>query len=178
MALLKFKGLTFIDKLRYSIHVFYSLKINNFEKLDKQHAIPWLKKWLGDSLYKKLWENLFAYKFYHLSSSVSAAWIWSRIKRIGSSRYNLMTEKLGYLEGGSYTLLKSLSNFVNENGGKIHLKSPVEEVIIKNNKILGIKVGNITKKFDEVISTIPIPYVPKIIPNLPDNVKNLKPSQM
>ena len=74
-----------------------------------------------------------------------------------------MTEKLGYLEGGSYTLLKSLSNFVNENGGKIHLKSPVEEVIIKNNKILGIKVGNITKKFDEVISTIPIPYVPKII---------------
>ena len=41
-------------------------------------------------------------------TGLSAAWIWSRIRRIGRSRYSLFREKLGYLEGGSSILLNAL----------------------------------------------------------------------
>ena len=33
--------------------------------------------------------------------TVSAAWIWTRIKRLGTSRRSLMQEELGYIDGGT-----------------------------------------------------------------------------
>ena len=39
-------------------------------------------------------------KFYELADDISAAWIWTRIKRVGTSRRSLMQEELGYIDGG------------------------------------------------------------------------------
>jgi hypothetical protein len=54
-----------------------------------------------------LWRRLFDYKFYDYTSNLSAAWIWSRVRRIGNWRARLFEEKLGYLEDGSETLLNA-----------------------------------------------------------------------
>ena len=167
LALLKFKGLGLMDKVRYGLHAFYSVKKNNYNQLDQISAISWIKKWLGESAYKKLWEKLLTYKFYDLSDQVSAAWIWARIRRIGRSRYNLMQEKLGYLEGGSKTLLDAMQAYIEDNGGHIILKTPIQRVNIEAHKVKGIRVNGKDKAYDEIISTIPIPYIPKIIPDLP-----------
>jgi len=169
-ALLRFKGLSMLDKVRFGLHAFYTVKKNNYEDLDQISAIDWIKNWLGDSAYTKLWEKLFTYKFYDLSKEISAAWIWARVRRMGRSRYNLMHEKLGYLEGGSKTLLEELQEYIKNNGGQFFLKSPVQQIIIEKKKIVGIKINNKKKKYEEVISTIPIPYIPKIIPNLPSDI--------
>lgn len=167
LALLKFKGITLTEKIRYALHAFYSVNNKSFKDLDEINAISWLKKWLGESVYKKLWEKLLIYKFYNLSDQISAAWIWARIRRIGRSRFNLMNEKLGYLEGGSQTLLLSLESFIKKNGGQIFLKTPVQKVALLNRSVSGIYVKNNFIEYDEVISTIPITYIPKIIPDLP-----------
>ena len=68
-------------------------------RLDELTATTWLRRWLGERGYQMLWHKLFAYKFFHHGDSISAAWIWSRIRRLGQSRQRLR-ETLGFLEGG------------------------------------------------------------------------------
>ena len=76
----------------------------NWRPLTTLKPPPGSRRWVGAEAYETLWRR-FDYKFYDYAGNLSAAWIWSRIRRIGRSRYSLMREKLGYLEGGSSTLL-------------------------------------------------------------------------
>lgn len=170
LALLKFKGLSFIAKFRYGIHAFLSTKRNNWRVLDRVEATGWIRRWVGEEAWRVLWRPLFDYKFYEYSTTLSAAWIWSRIRRIGRSRYSLFREKLGYLEGGSNTLLMVMKKAIESKGGEIRLKSPVEKVQIANGNITGIQINGKFEPFSKVISTIPLPYVPRLMPDLPENV--------
>jgi protoporphyrinogen oxidase len=170
LALLKFKGLGLFSKIRYGAHIFISTKIKNWEKLDGMEATSWIKKWIGNKAYDVLWSKLFEYKFYNFSKNLSSAWIWSRIRRIGNSRYSIFREKLGYLDGGSETLLKALKTFIVKNGGQFRFNSIVSKVEISDLTVKGIYLGNDFEAFDRVISTIPLTYIPKIIPDLPETL--------
>jgi Protoporphyrinogen oxidase len=171
LALLRFQGLSFVAKFRYGLHAFLSTKRNNWQPLDNVEASQWIKRWVGSEAYDVLWKKLFDHKFYHFTGNLSAAWIWSRIRRIGRSRYNIFKEKLGYLDGGSSTLLDGMRSDIEKNGGSFYLSSPVSQVIIENGQVTGLQVNGKVETFDKVISTIPLPYLPNIIPALPDNIK-------
>jgi len=170
IALLKFKGLSLAAKFRYGLHAFLCTRRNNWRPLDNMEATGWIKRWVGSEAYDVLWRRLFDYKFYEFTDNLSAAWIWSRIRRIGRSRYSLFREKLGYLDGGSNTLLQAMKSYIETKGGEIKLQSPVSKVIIESNKVIGVEVAGKLEHFDKVISTIPLPYVPRLMPDLPPDV--------
>jgi len=171
LALLNFPALGWLAKLRYGLHAFVSTKRRNWQALDKLEAGQWIRGWVGDQAYEVLWRSLFELKFYDHARNLSAAWIWTRIKRIGSSRYSLMREKLGYLEGGSDTLLEAMQQSILELGGHIELNSRVEQVIIQKEKVQGIRVMGRDLAYDQVVSTVPIPYVNAMIPDLPIKIQ-------
>jgi protoporphyrinogen oxidase len=167
-ALIKLTGLSLTAKIRYGLHAFISVRRNDWLPLDKQDAVTWVKKWVGPEAYEALWRRLFEYKFYDYANNLSAAWIWSRVRRLGRSRYNFMHEKLGYLEGGSQTLLNALQEDIQAHGGEIRLSTPVERLRIENGQVQGIEWGGGQfEPFEKVISTIPLPYIPRIMPDLP-----------
>lgn len=170
IALLKFKGLGPIAKFRYGLHAFLSTKRDDWKPLDHVEATGWIKRWVGAEAYEVLWRRLFDYKFYEYSSNLSAAWIWSRIRRIGRSRYSLFKEKLGYLEGGSQTLLSALKAAIEAKGGEIRLSSPATRVLIENGAVRGVQTKEGLYAFEKVVSTIPLPYVPKLMPDLPSDI--------
>lgn len=170
VALLKFRGLSLVAKFRYGLHAFLCTKRNDWRPLDNVEAKGWIRRWVGAEAWEVLWRRLFDYKFYDYTDNLSAAWIWSRIRRIGRSRYSLFREKLGYLEGGSETLLQAIKNDIETRGGEIRLKSPVSRVVIENKKVQGVEVNGQVERFDKVISTIPLPYVPRVMPDLPDDI--------
>lgn len=172
IALLKFRGLGFGAKLRYGLHAFLATRRTDWKPLDGVEATGWIKRWVGAEAYEVLWRRLFDYKFYDYATHLSAAWIWSRIRRIGRSRYSLFREKLGYLEGGSDTLLRTMRDYIECHGGEIRLKSPVSKVVIENNAVRGIEVMSQMEPFDRVISTVPLPYVPRLMPDLPVDILN------
>ncbi|MDX2347066.1 MAG: NAD(P)/FAD-dependent oxidoreductase [Legionella sp.] len=169
-ALLKFKGLSLIAKFRYGLHAFASTKRKNWKKLDNLEASNWVRTWVGTEAYNILWRQLFELKFYEYASELSAAWIWSRIRRIGCSRYNLFKEKLGYLEGGSNTLLEAMKSEIEARGGEVRLSTPITEVTMVDGRVTGVTSNQNHEAFDKVISTIPLPYVPKIMPDLPPKI--------
>lgn len=170
VALLKFKGLGLVAKFRYGLHAFLCTKRKDWKPLDGVEATGWIRRWVGAEAYEVLWRKLFDYKFYDYAHGLSAAWIWSRIRRIGRSRYDLFREKLGYLEGGSSTLLAAMKQAIESKGGEIRLKTPVQKVVIENGSVRGVLVGGEFQAFDRVISTVPLPYVPRILPDLPADV--------
>ncbi|CAB3666370.1 hypothetical protein LMG1873_00872 [Achromobacter piechaudii] len=170
IALLKFKGLSLVAKVRYGLHAFLSVKRDDWKPLDRVEATGWIRRWVGAEAYEVLWRRLFDYKFYDYTDNLSAAWIWSRIRRIGRSRYSLFREKLGYLEGGSSTLLQGLANAIRNNGGQIRLKSPASKVVIEDGRVRGIMVGGEMEAFDKVVSTVPLPYVSRLMPDLPQSI--------
>lgn len=168
IALLKFPKLSFVSKIRYGLHAFLSTKRSDWSKLDKVEASTWIKQWVGNEAYDVMWKSLFDLKFYNFSNNLSAAWIWTRIKRIGNSRYSMMEEKLGYLEGGSEILLIAMKEKIEALGGKVELSSPVQKVKIESGKVVGLEVDDQLHQFDNVVSTVPAPYIPKLIPDLPE----------
>lgn len=170
IALLRFSGLGLLAKFRYGLHAFLSTKRNDWKDLDQLEATSWIRRWVGAEAYRVLWSKLFDFKFYDYADKLSAAWIWSRIRRIGRSRYSLFREKLGYLEGGSTTLLQALKADIEARGGEVRLNAPVSRVLIEAGRVCGVEQGGETHAFDTVISTIPLPFVPRLMPDLPADI--------
>ncbi|QYY32317.1 NAD(P)/FAD-dependent oxidoreductase [Cupriavidus pinatubonensis] len=170
MALLKFKGLSMVAKFRYGLHAFLSTKRNDWRPLDKVEASGWIRRWIGEEAWEVLWRRLFDYKFYDYAYNLSAAWIWSRIRRIGRSRYDISHEKLGYLDGGSDTLLNGMRDAIIAGGGEFRLSTPVQRVVIEQSQVMGVETKGGLETFDKIISTVPLPYVPRIMPDLPVDI--------
>ncbi|HEY4083313.1 MAG TPA: NAD(P)/FAD-dependent oxidoreductase [Burkholderiaceae bacterium] len=166
-ALLSFKGLSLPAKVRAGLHAFFSIRRNDWKSLDHVEATGWIKRWVGPKAYDVLWRRLFELKFYDYTEQLSAAWIWSRIRRIGRSRYNIFREKLGYLDGGSNTLLQGMKAAIERNGGEFRLGTPVRKVLMEQGRVTGVELTNGVEAFDKVISTVPLPYVSRIMPDLP-----------
>ncbi|HLI77820.1 MAG TPA: FAD-dependent oxidoreductase, partial [Acidobacteriaceae bacterium] len=108
VALLKFPLLNPWEKFRYALFAFVCVRRNRWDAIENESAKSWIIRWCGQSVYDRLWKPLFDFKFYQYADNISATWIWTRIRRIGRSRQSLMQEQLGYIEGGTLTLVNAL----------------------------------------------------------------------
>lgn len=166
-ALLSFDGIGLISKIRYGLHAMYAKGIKDWRPFDRIRATTWIRRWVGERAYNVLWKSLFDLKLFEHSDDISAAWIGTRIKRVALSRRNLMQESMGYLEGGSATLLDQMERFILKRGGRIHLKSGIDRVNVVDGRVRSILVSGEEHPSDAVISTAPIQYVPLLVPDLP-----------
>ena len=160
-SVLSLRRLPLLSRLRYLAHAARCLTLKDWRHLDAIPATQWLHSWLGTKAYDVLWSKLFDYKFYHHSDSISAAWIWSRIRRIGQSR-RWLRETLGYLEGGSDRWIEALAGRIRAMGGEIRLSTPVSAIhgadaADPGRPRLATAAG--IESFDGVISTVPLPLV-------------------
>lgn len=173
LALLRFPGLTLIEKVRYGLHMLRAKGIDDWAPYDKIKSTDWIRRWIGPRAYDVAWRSLFHYKFYEFENDLSAAWIGTRIKRVALSRRNIFRERLGYLEGGSETVIEALATRIVAAGGRIELATPVDEVLVGRDngetRVRGVRIGRDERPFDAVVSTVPLPYVSGIVPTLPDD---------
>lgn len=161
-AVLGFRRLPWQTRLRYLLHAARCLTIRDWRSLDGITATAWLRSWLGERGYRALWHNLFAFKFFHYSDRISAAWIWSRIRRLAQSRRQLK-ETLGFLQGGSQQLIDAMESELRAGGCRIELSTPVQALrpLPSGGAVLTTAAGE--QAFDLVISTIPLPLLAPIL---------------
>ena len=170
-ALLRLPGLDLVSKLRYGMLMFVSTRRERWDALEHISSRDWITQWCGQKAYDLLWRRLFDLKFYEYADNISAAWIWTRIKRVGRSRRSLLQEELGYIEGGSETLVKALVSALEGMGVDIRLAAKVEEVVTENGRVKGVRANGVLHEIDEVISTVPTPFVNAMVPDLPEDWK-------
>jgi protoporphyrinogen oxidase len=167
VALMNFSEISLISRLRYGLFAFVSVRRDRWDAIETESARSWITRWCGTEVYDRLWKPLLALKFYQYADNVSAAWIWTRIKRIGRSRKSIMHEELGYIEGGSQTLVDTLCSAILKGGGKIRTGCPAQEVLVENRQVTGVVTPEGVVRADAVICTVPTPLVSKMVPDLP-----------
>jgi protoporphyrinogen oxidase len=173
IALLRFPSLSLFAKLRYGLFAFICVHRNRWPAIESESARDWIVRWCGESIYNRFWKPLFDRKFYEYADNISAAWIWTRIRRIGRSRSSIFQEQLGYIEGGTVTLVKALIDAIHAHGGRIHLSHPAAQVTVEDGKVTGVQTAssgaNPARHFaaGAVLSTAPTPLVSALVPDLP-----------
>jgi protoporphyrinogen oxidase len=172
VSLLMYPHLTLVEKFRTGLQMFLTTKARNFDGIEHLTSRQWIESGSGKSVYDKLWRRLQELKFYEYADQVSASWIATRIKRIGNSRKSIFQEQLGYIDGGSETLVEAVADDIRRKGGRIHLKTPAERVVVDNGRVTAVLAGGRRYQADAVISTVPIPLVNNLIPDLPQSWKD------
>jgi protoporphyrinogen oxidase len=171
VALLKFNEISFLSRLRYGFFAFLSVRRERWDAIETESARSWITRWCGTEVYDRLWKPLFELKFYQYANNVSAAWIWTRIKRIGRSRKSMMQEELGYIEGGSQTLVDALCAAIVERGGRIRTRCAAQRILVENGRVTGVATPEGVVSADAVICTVPTPFVSAMAPDLPADWK-------
>lgn len=161
-SVLGIRRLPLLTRVRYLLHAARCLTIRDWRSLDGITATQWLRSWLGEKGYQVLWHKLFAFKFFHYGDQISAAWIWSRIRRLAQSRRRLK-ETLGFLNGGSQQLIDAMAAAIREGGGEIQLSTPVQSLqpLPSGGAVLSTPSGD--QAFACVISTVPLPLLAPIL---------------
>ncbi|MCX7881034.1 MAG: FAD-dependent oxidoreductase [Patescibacteria group bacterium] len=147
--LINFPLLSFFDRLRAGL-VLAFLKISPPLSLyEKQTAINFLLKTMGEKSFNSLFEQLFRKKFGKYAENILASFIWARIKK--------RTKKLGYLTGG----FQNFINYLEEKLGFLSVKILKNQPVIKIEK-RGEKYLINNQLFNIVVSTLPSPLLSQI----------------
>ena len=170
VAMLKFPEISILSRLRYGLFALVSTRRDKWDAIERETAQSWITRWCGREVYERLWAPLFALKFHEHAENISAAWIWTRVKRIGRSRRSMMQEELGYIEGGSQTLVDALVHQIEQMGGTIRLRCPAQRVVVENGRAIGVQTPSRFVAGTHIISTVPTPLVPDLVPDLPEEL--------
>jgi protoporphyrinogen oxidase len=164
--LLRFAPLTLAKRVRAGVAVKLAQRMREAD-LAPQKAIPWLRRMFGDHAYHVIWEPLMRFKFAEHADEISAAWIWARMVRLSRSRVSAWREELGYIEGGSQTVLDALGRDLEARGARVLRSASVEQVVMQGGRAVGVRVGGETLPADVVISTVTIPRFRALAADLP-----------
>jgi protoporphyrinogen oxidase len=75
----------------------------------------------------------------------------------GAQRHKTLVDQFAYPTGGSGMFYQRMADFVRQNGGRIHLRCPVQRVLHRQGQIVGIQLANRElRSVDQVISSMPL----------------------
>ena len=168
LSLLTFPEISWLSRLRYGFFAFVCTRRERWDAIEGEAAHRWITRWCGREVFERLWKPLFDLKFYQYAQNISASWIWTRIKRIGRSRRSMFQEELGYIEGGSQTLIDALCTAIRQLGGNVRTACGARKIITRNGEVAGIDTPQGFMPADAVICTVPTPLISKLVPDLPD----------
>jgi protoporphyrinogen oxidase len=166
MDLIKFKPLSFVNRIRAGLTVLYLQYLKNWHPLKKITAYDWLYKYAGKQVTEVLWLPLLKGKFDKYFDKIVMSWLWGRVKvRVISKDPGDATEKLGYFDGGFNTFTQALVKKLEENRVEIQLNADIKEIHKNDDGSSSIMVGNKEEKFDRVLATIPSHVFGKLVEN-------------
>lgn len=167
--LMRFKPLSFTDRLRLGLVSLYLQRLRNWSKLEPFTVKQWIIKKAGKRNYEIVWGPMLKAKFGDRADDIGMAWLWGRLfVRLGSRGKGMQQEVLGYLEGSFGLLVEELARQVVANGGKILLSTPVERIDTQGGKASGVHTAKGTFPFSHVICTGPSDTFIRMVPELPE----------
>jgi len=166
--LLRFRGIPLHGRLRYGLWVAWCSFVKSWRRLDAVCAEPWLVSLLGRETYRATWYPLLRVKFGEFHDRISAAWVWHRVRRVARSRKTLLhRERLGYLAGGTDTLIRALAGELERHGVEVRTGEGVAEVLTEDGRAKGLVTdAGEEHAFDYVVSAVPLPVFLRLVPGL------------
>lgn len=152
--------ISLIGKLRLGLAGVYLKLTRNWQALERVTADAWMRRYMGQEAYEKLWKPLLIGKFSERYKDVNMAWMWARIKA--------RSLRLGTYRGGFQRFLDDLAAAVQQKGASLHLNTPVERIQRHGDSQIALTAGGQTHIFDQVLSTTSPALMLKITDGLRD----------
>lgn len=137
--------------------VYLKFLARDWRGLEKVSADAWMRRWMGEEAYNKLWKPLLIGKFANRYKEVNMAWMWARI--------HTRSLKLGTFQGGFQAFLNAIAVAIQEKGAVIHLNTPVQAIGVQDGKPT-LTINGETRVFDRVISTASPGLMLRLAPEL------------
>lgn len=179
LDLLRFPPLTLLGRFRLGLQIFYAQFQRDWRAMDTIPVEQWLLRISGRNAFRKVWKPLLRAKFDTLPiEDIPATYIWSRLRRMLSTRQGVTSqEMMCYLEGGYYALIEAMIAHCEARRVAFCLNTAVEEIVIEDGRAVGVRTPDDTQHYDAVISTLPSPVLATLIPGAPDEFRDLLASQ-
>ena len=123
--------------------------------LDETPLLEWLERQCGRGVVERLWRPLLDSKFDGRYDDLPATYIWARTRRMGTTRDRSGREVMGWLDGGYQTLVDAIAARLRALGGHVHVRTPVDRVVVERGRVAGIVVAGRLRPFDQVLCTLP-----------------------
>jgi protoporphyrinogen oxidase len=160
LAVLRFPGIPFIDRLRCGVVALYLRLTPRWQPLERVTADAWLRRWFGPRAYEAMWKPMLVGKFGEANlPTVNMAWFWARI--------HARTPRLGTFTGGFQAFMDRLADVVRAQGGEVRLSSPVTAIRTLPNGGLRVEAAGAAAAFDAVVSTSSPALMARLAPDLP-----------
>jgi protoporphyrinogen oxidase len=168
LEFLRFPPLNVAERVRLALTVVRAQFVRDWQSLEEISVQDWLRRWSGGGVCDKLWLPMLDAKFEGAHDAVPATWMWSRLVRMKSTRSGAnQRESAGHLVGGYATLLQAMADRIQSAGGCIHLHHPVQEILIRGGRAVGVRTAHGTVSADAIVSTMQAPVSRRLIPDAP-----------
>ncbi len=173
LEFLRFPPLGWVDRLRLGLTVLYAQFVRDWRRLEGISVEGWLTRLSGRRTFENIWRPLLRAKFDGDFNAIPATYIWSRLVRVKSTRGGAsQKEEAGYLVGGYITLLQAMAERIAAAGGRIHLCNPVQEVVVEQGRVRGLRLKDETRSFGTVVVTLQAPICRRLIPGAPQEYRD------
>ncbi len=157
----------------------------SFPATDDESFESWMVRRFGNRLFALFFKS-YSEKLWEIPcSELSADFAAQRIKKLSftetvksalwsqhGKRHATLVDRFPYPLGGTGSVYENMADQVRENGGRIHLKSPVKRVLHEDFDVWGIKLeGGRTACFDHVVSTMPLTSLVGGLSDVPAEVR-------
>ena len=162
---LSFPMLGLRDRFRLGRMILLARSISNWNELDQLTAKEWLVQVGGTEAFERIWRPLLEAKFDGVYDNVSATYIWAWLNRMSPVRQvSHLSNSIGYLRYGHYSLIEALANAFVKAGGQIKYDVRVREIEVQDRKVQQVRTAVGTLEFDVLIAAIATPIFAQLLP--------------
>ena len=167
LDLLRYPAISVVDRIRTGLMTLNVRRIDDWRRLEGVTAKDWLIANAGLNAYRAIWEPLLAGKFGPEAETVSAVWIWNKLKLRGGSRGKTGKECLLYYRGGFAALAEMLRRKLSALGVTFLLDTAAEQIVTDRDCVIGVQTAREFLPADAVLATVPLPVFSELTPSLP-----------
>lgn len=169
LDLLRFKALSFMDRIRLGLLVFQVRRIKDWKTIEHLSIREWLEPLCGKTVYKVVWEPLINSKFSVFAEAVNAVWMWKKLVLRGGTRNDKGGEELAYFKGGFGRLAEALADGVRQHGGQVSYGRRVTGIEADGAEIVRLSTDQGPVQGDKYLFTPSFPIIADIFDGSADS---------
>lgn len=162
---LRFPPLAWPDRIRLVWTFLAARWVRDWKQLEGISVEDWLVRLSGRHNFENVWRPMLDAKFDGGYGDIPAIYMWSRLALPGFIRkFANQDFDVGYLIDGYGSLLNQMARRIEANGGQVHLRHQVNEIVIDRGRASGVRLGSKIQLYDAVVATIQVPIFRRMIP--------------
>ncbi len=170
-SLLSFSPLGLRGRLEFVLSTLELRQKRDWRSLEGETAEGWFTRRGYGRAWEAVWGPLLRQKYGRRAGEVGLVWLWGKIALRSRSRDATgLGERLGYMRGSFGRGVAALAERVAERGGEFRGTRPVR-VVRRSGGGFAVDFRGGTEEFDLVVSTVALPELLRICPDLPAELR-------